>query len=349
MTLATTNPGHAPSPTGPRVVRVDDSLRPLAIARLLGVRPGDSNVRTFIESSAREGDDLRQLWCTLSAVGRPVHALLAMASPGRTAMFFLSPDDALALHETGDRARLAGTPAIEERAALVAHASGVLSGAIREATPPGALGLPKYAMAQALLEPSQPELVDSFLAGGFSRLASLAYMRREIPRRALFEEPELPPGYLLVPLSTLSEEDAEDSLIRALELSYVETLDCPELCRLRTTDDVIESHRSVGEYDPRLWYVLLRDGAPAGCMLLTVCPTQQMIELVYMGLAPMARGKGLATAMLRFGLNRLAGRSEKYLACAVDEANVPASRLYQSLRMKTFTRRIALVRGLNNP
>ncbi len=349
MTTATSQPAHAPSPTGPRVVRVDDSLRPLAIARLLGVRPGDPNVRTFIDTSARDGDDLRQLWCTLSAANRPMHSVLVMSSPGRTAMFFLSPDDTLALHETGDRARLAGTAAIAERAALVAHASGVLSGSIRETMPAGTPALPRYAMGQALLEPGQPELIESFLAGGFSRLASLAYMRREIPRRALFDEPVFPPGFTLAPLSTLSDDDAETFLTQALEFSYVNTLDCPELCSLRTTDDVIDSHRSVGQYDPRLWFVLLKDGAPAGCMLLTVCPGQQMIELVYMGLAPNARGKGLASAMLRFGLNRLAGRSEKFLACAVDEANIPASRLYQSLRMKTFTRRVALVRGLNNP
>jgi mycothiol synthase len=346
MTIASTHPGPSPSPTGPRVVRVDDALRPLAVARLLGVRAGDSNVRAFIESSAREGDDLRQFWCTLSSAGRPMHALLAMASPGRTAMFFLSPDDPLAQHESGELRRMAGELAIAERGMLVAHAVGVLRGAIREETATGELTLPRYAMAQALLETSQTELIESLLAGGFSRLASLAYMRREIPRRAMFDEPKLPPGVEFVSLASLSEDEAEDALVTALELSYVDTQDCPALCSLRTTDDVIDSHRSVGEYDAALWHVLMVNGAPAGCMLLSRCPAQQMIELVYMGLAPKARGRGLASAMLRLGLNRLAGGPGKWLACAVDEANLPACRLYESLRMKTFTRRIAVVCAL---
>ena len=41
--------------------------------------------------------------------------------------------------------------------------------------------------------------------------------------------------------------------------------------------------------------VVLRDqGAPAGCMLLNRCPEQRVVELVYIGLAPGLRGRGLS-------------------------------------------------------
>ena len=39
----------------------------------------------------------------------------------------------------------------------------------------------------------------------------------------------------------------------ALDRSYVDTMDCPELCGMRATADILASHKATGEFDPSLW------------------------------------------------------------------------------------------------
>ncbi len=360
-TFATqTSSGSTPGDEGPVIVRVDDTLRPLALARLLGVRPGDRSVRDLELAAASDANDLTQLWATLNAAGRPVHVALVMPSPGRTAMFFLSEDDLLGGGGSPDAERLRGSEAIRERARLLRHVCQVLRREKAEETPTLSgpetnllrrshtrAGLPTYTMGQSLLEPSQSSLRASFMQGGFSHLADLAYMRREIPRRPSFEQPIWPAGVSVRTIASMPPAKAEAALAQALERSYVGTLDCPALCALRTTQDVLASHRSVGTYDPAMWFVVFVNDQPEGCLLLSACPPQHTVELVYIGLGPKARGMGLGSALMKMGLNHLCARGERWLACAVDEANTPARRLYESLRFRAFAKRVALVQDLS--
>jgi mycothiol synthase len=126
----------------------------------------------------------------------------------------------------------------------------------------------------------------------------------------------------------------------------VETLDCPELCGLRETRDVLDSHRSAGRFDPALWWMVRREGKPAGALLLNPSPAQGHVELVYLGLAPELRGCGVARRLMLTGLSALAGRAERDVTLAVDTRNTPALRLYESLGFRPFARRTALVRPI---
>ncbi|CAN5754101.1 hypothetical protein BH11PLA1_BH11PLA1_08160 [soil metagenome] len=347
VTLLSGQPASAVPGDAPRIVRVGPALRALALARLLGTRPGDSAIADFERDTLAAGSHFDAFWCTLSSAGRPIQAALAVPSPGRTAMIFVSPDDLVGIRAKGELARFAGAPAIADRAALLRHAAAALR---RDLAEPGAAPLPQFALAQALLEPDQRDLFDSFRAGGFEHLADLAYMRRDLPRKPLFSPAPLPPDAQLIPCADLPPAQADTLLARALERSYEGTLDCPALCDLRHIDDVVASHRAVGAFDPRLWRLLLVEGEAAGCVLMTSCPEQASVELVYLGLAPAARGRGLAKLLLHTAINALAGRPEKSLACAVDEANTPALNLYQGCGFKSFARRRALVcplRGRN--
>ncbi|MBL0871166.1 MAG: GNAT family N-acetyltransferase, partial [Phycisphaerales bacterium] len=351
--------GSNPGDAGPVIVRVDDSLRPLALARLLGVRPGDRSVRDLELAAASDANDLSQLWATLNDAGRPVHVALVMPSPGRTAMFFLSEDDATGGGSAPDAERLRGPEATRERARLLQHVCQVLRREKAEDAPtlghqagftrrePARAELPVYTMGQSLLEPTQASLRSSFVQGGFSHLADLAYMRREIPRRPSFDPPTWPAGVSVRSVASMPPAKAEAALVRALTRSYIGTLDCPALCSLRTTQDVLASHRSVGTYDPAMWHVVFVNDEAEGCLLLSPCPAQQTVELVYIGLGPSARGMGLGTGLMKMGLNSLCVRAERWLACAVDEANTPARRLYESLRFRAFAKRVALVVDLN--
>jgi ribosomal protein S18 acetylase RimI-like enzyme len=146
-------------------------------------------------------------------------------------------------------------------------------------------------------------------------------------------------------LSDLDEAATEDVLLEALNHSYIDTLDCPELCGLRETRDVLASHRDTGEFDPRTWWVLFLKGQARGCALFSNCPELHSAELVYLGLAPDLRGRGLGRLMLSKGLDELRQQHPTWaMTLAVDHRNGPALRLYASLGFKPFGERVALVR-----
>jgi ribosomal protein S18 acetylase RimI-like enzyme len=101
----------------------------------------------------------------------------------------------------------------------------------------------------------------------------------------------------------------------------------------------------VGVYDPSLWWLALVDHRAVGCMLINPEVAPETAELVYLGLAPEARGKGIARGLLALAIARLGTRAERVLACAVDLQNAPALKLYERLGFRRFATRIAVVRA----
>lgn len=116
---------------------------------------------------------------------------------------------------------------------------------------------------------------------------------------------------------------------------------------MRTTADVLASHKAAGEFDPALWWVLELDGKPEGCCLMSPSPSQRALELVYLGLSPRVRGLGLGKRLLALGIAH-AGATHRAWAvhCAVDQRNEPARKLYERFGFEETGRREALVRVL---
>jgi len=137
-----------------------------------------------------------------------------------------------------------------------------------------------------------------------------------------------------------------DDLIAAMEASYEQTLDCPGLYGLRRTADILAGHQATGRFDPLLWTLLRVEDQPAGAILLNPFPDHKTVELVYIGLAPAARGRGLGAQLLRHGLGLLTGRRERTVTLAVDQRNTPALALYQAERFEAVVHRWALIRSL---
>ncbi len=198
-------------------------------------------------------------------------------------------------------------------------------------------------IVQVILEPSGRRCKTVFAAAGLARLANLAYMERRIgsspPAPA---ELELPPECRL----ETYRPETHDLFRTAIEASYEGTLDCPALAGMREMEDVIEGHKGVGVFDPAFWSVLLLDSKPAGCLLLSEIPSRRALELVYLGLAPQARGRGLARRLMkRLLATGVRGRFE-ISTLAVDAANLPAVRLYRRSGYTRVAERVAMVRRL---
>jgi len=304
--------------TGDRIVRVDDALRLAAVQCLVsrtGPPAGRHAAERFVEFSQANAIPIDAMWARLGRDDRVQATVLAVPNPGRTAMVFASMPRSV--DHTAGHAR------------LIEHACRQL--------PELGVGL-----AQVLLEPKQGLQRSAFQHAGFRILAHLSYMERPVPAAAAAGAAVWPRD-----VSTETHQDQfEPDLLAALEATYEDTLDCPGLRGLRRTTDILAGHRAAGEYDPALWTLLRIAGRPAGVLLLNRSPANNTIELVYIGLAKVARGRGLGTQLLRHGIQLIAGRTERAVTLAVDETNEPAIRMYRREGFRRVLRRTALIRPL---
>ncbi|MCL2639581.1 MAG: GNAT family N-acetyltransferase [Phycisphaerales bacterium] len=195
-------------------------------------------------------------------------------------------------------------------------------------------------LAQAMLEPADAVGQNVYAEAGMSQLATLTYMERQPPvQPPMFEGL---PGITLIPYS----ESRHADFHRAIVESYRDTLDCPALSGMRNVDDVIAGHKAVGPFDPELWSVLLLDGVAVGCLLLSEIPARRALELVYLGLSPPVRGRGLGRMLMRRVLSIASQRHFDVATLAVDAANTPAVKLYRRCGYVSTTQRVAMVKQL---
>ena len=178
------------------------------------------------------------------------------------------------------------------------------------------------ALLEVLVAPGREAVSGALGAAGFCNLTRLLYLdRREV------ESPG--PVHPADDLEWVRySPDLEHLFETALESTYAQTMDCPEVTTLRRTADVLAGHRATGIFDPALWWVALRRTQPAGVILLNRIANEPALELVYMGVAQVARGTGVADALLQRGVEAAKGIGATLIALAVDERNTPARRLY---------------------
>ena len=132
----------------------------------------------------------------------------------------------------------------------------------------------------------------------------------------------------------------------AIQQSYAQSLDCPGLSGMRHMEDVLAGHKAAGEFDPQSWFVLLDHDIPVGVVFLNPLPANQTLELVYLGVIPAARKKGVGQFLFRHALATAALSAFPRLSFAVDSGNGPALNLYYRHGMQRIGSKIAMLRDL---
>lgn len=297
----------APAPL--TLERAPAALRTAALSSVLGhgavASPG------FEQRAESHGIDLSLLWVA-HADGQLRAAALLVPHPGRSALLMATaPSD---------------------------HAHAVAVSRLVEHVLQASVQLPQVRLIQALSAPSEALRSRAWTAGGMRHLASLDYMERPLQDGPRIDG-EAPRGIRLEPW----DPSRRDLLQALLSETYVETLDCPGLAEMRTTEDIVDGHLAAGEHDPALWTIAWRKDRAIGALLLAPSQATDSVEIVYLGLAPEARGRGLGRALLGHGLRLVQGRRERVLALAVDQRNTPAVALYARLGFRTVRRREAFV------
>lgn len=322
--------GGTPDLTPIEVSRVPKGLWAVAARRLIAVnQPNRTKAAAqLVDTAEKHGIDLRMMWGTVDPPARLVRDVaLIVPGAGATGVMFLSaPEPGISGPEPAPRAAVV-------RTALAECNDGRTD---------------RIKVVQALPEPSETWAIAAYEAAGMTSVGELVYLRRRARAADATEPPPSWPGGVTVrPLAKLSTPAEIDRLSAAMEASYVDTRDCPELCGLRATADIIASHQSVGVFDPRTWWIVERDAEPLGCLLLSRSPDFGTMELVYIGLAPCLRGGGLGSMLLRFGLGQAARLAPAHdMTCAVDARNLSAVKLYERFGFEQFAARRPFVTAI---
>jgi len=157
-----------------------------------------------------------------------------------------------------------------------------------------------------------------------------------------------------IPLNELA-ADGTERVATTLVATFRQTLDCPRLGRLRTTDEIIRGFLRSPSLD-REWSRLLRvDGQDIGCLLLSrhavaeagpigavepepIEGSGPLMELSYLGIIPAYRGQrwGFEVVAETLRVARLAGVTA--VALAVDRENAPAVAIYRFLGFRESER-----------
>ena len=309
--------GREDSPrTALEVVRAPASRVEDAIGALLSAGP--SAAARFVRQAEAASIRLDLIFCLSDAFGRYRMAVLAVPSLGRTAMLLATP----ARHRDD-------LPGLARAIRAACEASRDFAD-----------------IAQALLETDRVLDREAFESAGLSALATLDYLElsfdagaRGGPYPNSHATSSLPAGWTIEPVapgfvldgSEFGRIDASTRLevARLLEATYRDTLDCPGLAGLRATTDVLEGHFGTGARR-RHWLLARERGVALGVCLLNLSPDGRGCELVYFGLAPEARGRGVGAVLLDAGLEAVARSGASSVSLAVDARNMPAKKLYES-------------------
>jgi len=205
-------------------------------------------------------------------------------------------------------------------------------------------------LGQCLLSPDDEAEAAILRRHGFEIATDMFFLARAItdadrspPSPASAPAAESGPAGDGITIETYGSDNA-DRFCRMVEATYRGSLDCPYLNDLRTGVEAIASHKLSGAFDPARWAIYAVDGRDAGVILLNDHPDQDAIEVVYLGVAPEARGRGLGRRMLRDGLRQSAQRGRAVMFLAVDCENHFANSLYGEFEFAELARRRVMLR-----
>lgn len=176
-------------------------------------------------------------------------------------------------------------------------------------------------------------------------IANLDYLSGELDAN-----PIVAPSSLVARRFGWQKADSEDRFADLVSQTYVDTLDCPQLTSMRTSKQSLAGYRDAGSFEPTLWFELFEEDShaetPVGCMILSDHSKRRgadqsgrlnkVVELVYMGLIPSMRGRGLGSEVLQLVTKEAARFGANRLVMAVDHENTVARVLYDSIGCKTI-------------
>lgn len=212
-------------------------------------------------------------------------------------------------------------------------------------------------LAQALTAKRNDVAARRFLAAGFEFASDLLYLVADCPAPLLAEPHQDEDDALPFQIVAHPPQDVA-RWGELLERTYIDTLDCPAVEGLRPMADVLAGYRDIGRARGDWWFIARHDGQDVGCLLLaehgssdpaSVDPTSfdhAQAELIYMGIAPEARGQGWGYHLAREAQRIAQSSGCRQLILSVDADNAPALRHYLAAGFRIWEQRVIWIKSL---
>ncbi len=192
---------------------------------------------------------------------------------------------------------------------------------------------------QILLEAGDDPRIESLEENDFKFVAKLEYLGRKTELGGNLESEE-DTELQFFPFA----EEEQQRLKEIVELSYIDTLDCPSLTGLRNIEDTLAGYRSTGTYRPENWFRIKKDQDDVGVLILAELDMGENYELVYMGLLTQFRGRGYGNQIVDFACQKASDNGAEQIMVAVDALNYPAQKAYQKNGFIPWANRWAYIR-----
>jgi ribosomal protein S18 acetylase RimI-like enzyme len=192
-----------------------------------------------------------------------------------------------------------------------------------------------YCIIQRFVSERQHPDVSALLAAGFEELVKLVYMVAPLGKQSSAGVERKEYGFVNC------KDSQNGELETAIQRSYHGSLDCPRLVGVRPISDIINSHKTTGEFTPQWWWILRSQGSPVGCILVNRTVNKDEAEIVYLGVVPEYRGKALGELMLKHISTCARCDGIKQLTLAVDSRNSVAIDLYERFGFRKKFSRLA--------
>lgn len=295
------------------------------VLRMVLALPGQSagnnerQVSSFIEYTRALSLSLDHQWVA-EGNGPCVSACTCLESPGRTALLFLPSG-------------LTSDCGAETIGCLLEHVLCEIS--TRD-----------IRLVQCLIAPTDEWNRAALALAGFRELATLRYMECDVSNHSTAGRPAAPPQGSFEWVTYDRPHHAD--FARLILATYEDSQDCRGLAGIRGIEDILAGHKAAGRFEPHRWRLLYCDRRPAACILFVENPLRPALELVYVGVHPEFRRRGIGGYVLDYGLSLAQREQFSTVTLAVDAANTPAERLYDARRFRQTLQRRAMIRVLDS-
>jgi hypothetical protein len=180
---------------------------------------------------------------------------------------------------------------------------------------------------------------------GFSKVGDLEYLALDLKDSLSIEtsfETLDAPAKLQARSIDVDDEEQWETLQALVQRTYQKSMDCPNLEQFRSATQIMDGYQQSPTYAPDLWFMLSEqpEDEPVGCLLMArhQGDPASVLEVVYMGVVPDARGRGFSRDILSLALQCCRAESAARMILAVDRTNRPARDAYMRLPMQTILR-----------
>lgn len=193
------------------------------------------------------------------------------------------------------------------------------------------------AFGQTLL-PLNHQHAESLSSAGMTCITSLSFLSVEVASAAASAHSgQKQSSATTPPLSFINYDKAghKDRITQLLAQTHIDSVDCPEVSKLLTAGDLLDGHLATGQFRSDLSFVAKLEEEDVGIVIVAEHPEMSSIELVYIGIVPSVRRRGVGRSVMQEALRRTRKTSALTLFLAVDQRNIAARLLYERLGFYT--------------